>query len=132
LFVGAIKVNCAEFAPVATTFEILGTLGTVGANSGLDADDESEAPLLLMATTLNVYEFPGVRPVIFAALIRSGVNVAVISPGLDLTRYEITREPPSSSGAPILSIADPNIPISTDLIDGDPGGPRGRCHNAVL
>lgn len=57
------------FVPVATTFVIVGALGMVGARVGLDEIDEGDDPLLLMATTVKEYVFPGVRPEIFAALI---------------------------------------------------------------
>jgi hypothetical protein len=83
---GALKLSCAELVPVAITFVMLGVLGMVGARAGAEAIDEGDAPLMLMATTLNVYVFPGVRPVIFAALIWAGVYVAAIAAGLDVTR----------------------------------------------
>lgn len=55
--------------PVATTFVMPGALGIVGASAGAEAIDEGDEPLLLIATTEKEYVLPGVRPVIFAALI---------------------------------------------------------------
>lgn len=50
---GAVNVSCAVLVPVATTFVMVGTLGTVGARVGLDEIDAGDEPLLLMATTVN-------------------------------------------------------------------------------
>lgn len=72
--------------PVAITFVMLGALGIVGASTGVEAKDRAEVPWLLVATAVNEYEIPGVRPVIFAALIWAGMNVAAIAAGLDVTR----------------------------------------------
>jgi hypothetical protein len=83
---GALKLSCAELVPVSITFVILGALGIVGASAGVEAKDGVEVPWLLIATTLNVYVVPGVRPVIFAALIWAGVYVAATAAGLDVTR----------------------------------------------
>ena len=72
--------------PVAITFVMLGTLGIFGARAGVEAIDNAEVPWLLIATAVNEYEVPGVRPVIVAALTWEGVNVAVVAAGLDVTR----------------------------------------------
>lgn len=72
--------------PVATTFVMPGALGIVGASAGAEAIDEGDEPLLLIATTEKEYVLPEVRPVIFAALIWTGVNVAATAAGLDVTR----------------------------------------------
>lgn len=72
--------------PVATTFVMPGALGIVGASAGVEAIDEGDEPLLLIATTEKEYVLPEVRPVIFAALIWTGVNVAATAAGLDVTR----------------------------------------------
>ena len=81
-----LKLSCAELAPVAIAFVMPGALGIVGARVGAEAIDESDGPLMLIATTENEYVIPGVRPVIFAALIWTGVNVAATAAGLDVTR----------------------------------------------
>lgn len=65
---------------------MLGALGIVGARVEAEAIDEGDEPLLLIATTVKEYELPGVRPVIFAALIWAGVYVAATAAGLDVTR----------------------------------------------
>jgi hypothetical protein len=57
-----------------------------GANLGIDAGDEGEAPLLFTATTENEYISPGVSPEILAAFISSGLYAALISPAFDVTR----------------------------------------------
>jgi hypothetical protein len=57
-----------------------------GANLGIDAGDEGEAPLLFTATTENEYIFPGVSPEILASFIWSGLYVALTSPAFDVTR----------------------------------------------
>lgn len=46
--------------------------------------------------------------------------------------YEVTRLPPSVFGAAIVSVAVPNNPIATEVIDGATAGPTGLCHNAVV
>ena len=40
--------------------------------------------------------------------------------------------PPSDFGAVMLSVAVPDFPNTTVLIDGDAGGPIGLCHSAVV
>ena len=40
--------------------------------------------------------------------------------------------PPSDFGAVMLNVAVPDFPDTTDLIDGDAGGPIGLCHSAVV
>ena len=72
--------------PVATTFVIPGTLGIVGASAGVEAIDEGDEPLLLIATTEKEYVLPGIRPVIFAALIWAGAYVAATAAGLEVTK----------------------------------------------
>lgn len=129
---GALKLSCAELVPVAITFVMLGTLGIFGARAGVEAIDKAEEPWLLIATAVNEYEVPGVRPEIVAALTWKGVNVALIAAGLDVTRKEEIREPPSSPGLAMLSVAVPSNPITTEEIDGETGGPSGRCHNDVV
>lgn len=76
--------------------------------------------------------FPGVRPEIFAVVICSGLNVVLISPGLEVTMYEVTLAPPSSVGAPMFSVAVPNSPIATELMDGAVEGPKGLCQKADI
>lgn len=44
----------------------------------------------------------------------------------------MTKAPPSFIGAAMLSVAVPSNPIATDVIDGETGGPSGRCHKAVV
>lgn len=44
----------------------------------------------------------------------------------------MTLAPPSSFGADISSVADPSIPIATEVIIGAKGGPRGLCHSDVV
>ena len=83
---GAVNVNCAVLVPVATTFVMVGALGTVAAMVGLDEIEAGDEPLLLMATTVKEYVTPGLRPVIFAALMWAGVYVAATAAGLDVTR----------------------------------------------
>lgn len=83
---GAVKLSCADSVPVAITFVMLGALGIFGARVGAEAIDEGDEPLLLIATTVKEYVTPGVRPLIFAALIWAGVYVAAIASGLGITR----------------------------------------------
>ena len=40
--------------------------------------------------------------------------------------------PPSDFGAVMLNVAVPAFPTTTDLMDGDAGGPIGLCHSAVV
>jgi len=40
--------------------------------------------------------------------------------------------PPSDFGTVMFSVAVPDFPTTTDLIDGDAGGPSGLCHIAVV
>ena len=44
----------------------------------------------------------------------------------------MTLAPPSSFGAEISSVAVPSTPITTDVIEGATGGPRGLCHSDVV
>lgn len=83
---GAIKLSCAELVPVAITFVITGAPGIVNARAETEAREEGDGPLMLIATTENEYVIPGVRPVIIAALICSGVYVAATATGLEVTR----------------------------------------------
>jgi hypothetical protein len=71
---------------VAIAFVMPGALGIVGERVGAEAIEERDGPLMLIATTENEYVIPGVRPVIFASLICSGVYVAATAAGLDVTR----------------------------------------------
>ena len=41
------------------------------------------------------------------------------------------RAPPSATGGLILSVALPDKPITTDVIDGARGWPKKRCHCSV-
>ena len=50
---GAVNVSCAVLVPVATTFVMVGALGTVGAIVGLDEIEAGDEPLLLTANTVN-------------------------------------------------------------------------------
>jgi hypothetical protein len=42
------------------------------------------------------------------------------------------RAPPSDFGAVMFSVTVPDLPTTTDLIDGDAGGPKGLCQLAVV
>lgn len=66
---GAVNVSCAVLVPVATTFVIVGALGTVGAIVAFEEIEAGDDPLLLIATAEKEYVLPGARPEILAALI---------------------------------------------------------------
>ena len=44
----------------------------------------------------------------------------------------MTLAPPSSCGPEISSVAVPSIPITTDVIMGATGSPKGLCHSDVV
>ena len=77
----------AVVVPVEVAVSIVGASGTVvGVEvvTEFDADDASESPIALWATTVNVYAVVALSPVIEIVPEPACVSVAVIDPGLDV------------------------------------------------
>lgn len=96
LLAGAVHVTAAwVFLGVAVT--AVGAPGTVFGVTAELAADAAEVPAALVAVTLNVYAVPLVRPVTVAVV--APVVVAVRPPGVEVTVYPVSGEPPLLVGA---------------------------------
>jgi len=80
------------------------------------AEDEIEFPFSFVATAVNVYDVPFVKPV----TVTGEVPVAVILPGLDVTVYEVIDFPPVAFEDIATEIAPPDTPpiFVTEVIVG--------------
>jgi len=88
-------------------------VGGIGVTA-LEGDDGWLEPLAVNATTVNVYVTPLVSPLTVIGL---ALPLAVIPPGFDVTVYESTGLPPSSSGAWKLTTANPLL-AAADTFSG--------------
>jgi len=101
----------------------VGTPGIVRGTAALEAADEGLDPASLIATTVNVYGDPFVRPV--TAQVRGpAVQVHVFEPGLDVTVYPVIAAPPIDDGAvqPTTTAESPGDAVTPV---GAPGMVRG-------
>nr|WP_229708425.1 hypothetical protein [Knoellia flava] len=73
-----------------------GVTGAVGVTA-VDATDAEEVPIALVAVTVNVYAVPLLSPMTVQD--RAPVVVQVFPPGLEVTVYPVTEEPPLDVGA---------------------------------
>jgi len=83
--------------PVGAPGRVLGVTVALGS-------DAADVPTPLLAVTVNVYEVPLVSPVRFAIV--SPVVVTVLPPGVAVTVYPVTADPPSPTGSVHDSAAD--------------------------
>ena len=99
---GAVNATVAVVVPVEVAVPIVGAPGAVvGVEvvTEFDADDASEAPIALVATTVNVYAVVALSPVIEIVPEPACVSIAVIDPGLEVAMYDVIVDPPSETGA---------------------------------
>nr|WP_229708421.1 hypothetical protein [Knoellia flava] len=82
--------------PVTVGMALVRTCGTVGITTAL-GDELGEVPIALVAVTVNVYAVPLLSPMTVQA--RAPVVVQVLPPGLEVTVYPVTEEPPVEAGA---------------------------------
>src|SRR5918912_1152678 len=95
---GAVQDTLAAALPAVATTPV-GAPGAVAAPTGVTAFDGVDAgpvPAALEALTVKKYVVPFVNPVT-VALVAGAATVAVSPPGLDVTVYEVTMLPPSTS-----------------------------------
>ena len=84
----------------------------------MDALEARETPVAFFAVTVNVYEVPGVKPVI---VIGEPGPVAVIPPGEEVTVYSVIFVPPLLEGAVNAMEADVLLCTVADTPVGAPG-----------
>ena len=102
-------------------------VGALAADCGVTAEEDDEAtesPISLVATTLNVYEVPLVRPVTtqeeaFAAALH------VNPPGEEVTVKPVSAVPPLFAGAVNETVAAPAVVTDADTDVGAPGSVAG-------
>ena len=92
---GAVKAMLAWAFPAVAT-GLVGAPGTVLGITGPDADEATEFPAALVATTVKVYDSFVVNPVTTKG---EPVPVAVLFPGEDVTVYPVMALPPVEVGA---------------------------------
>ena len=90
------------FPGVADT--LVGAEGTVAGVTDADGDDAGELPTALVATTVNVYDVPFVKPVTVPVLIFPETSV-VNPPGEEVIVYLVIVEPPFDTGAVHVTVA---------------------------
>jgi hypothetical protein len=91
--------------------------------TALEGDDAGPEPTEFVATTVNVYEVPFVKPVTVAE-VTVPVAMPVRPPGEEVTVYELMVEPPLEPGAFQLTAAWP-LPGVAETPVGARGGPSG-------
>ena len=102
-------------------------VGALAADCGVTAEEDDEAtesPISLVATTVNVYGVPLVRPVTtqeeaFAAALH------VNPPGEDTTVKPVSAVPPLFAGAVNETVAAPAVVTAADTDVGAPGSVAG-------
>jgi hypothetical protein len=92
------------------------------------ACDGPPPPAAFVATTVNVYEVPGTRPVTVQDV---PVVVQDAPPGEAVTLYEVICEPPLAVGAVQLTVTAP-IPADAITFVGAPGAPVGATGVTAL
>lgn len=85
--------------------------------TALDRADGAPVPAALVATTLNVYVVPLVRP---AKVIGEAAPVAVAPPGLAVTVYPVIALPPVDTGAVNVTVASAFPALAVPMV-GAPG-----------
>jgi hypothetical protein len=120
LLAGAFQLTVTAPLPAAPTTAVGGPGGPVGVTLA-DGADAADGPTPLLATTVNVYAVPFVRPLTFADnVVPSGV-VAVAPPGLAVTVYDVIGEPPLSAGAAQFTVTAPLPAVAVTAVGAIPG-----------
>ena len=89
--------------------------------TGVDAEEATELPFALVATTVNVYAVPFDNPV---TLMGELAPVTEIFPGLEVTVYPVIALPPVVPGAKNETLADDTPAVATTPV-GEPGTVAG-------
>src|SRR5689334_11689887 len=102
---------------------LVGASGTVAGVTGADGSDGGPSPTAFVATTVNVYAVPFVRP--FTCALVAAPSTSTVTPsGADVIAYPVIGEPPSLAGADHITVALESAAIATTLV-GAAGGPSG-------
>jgi hypothetical protein len=105
-----------------------------------DADPAGELPVLSLATVVNVYAVPAVRPVITHDP-DPPVTVHVLPPGDAVTTYEVGVGPPTGAVTVIVACSSPTRTVATPGVFGvvlarivlaADADPAGELPDAVL
>jgi hypothetical protein len=94
--VGAVVVGGTVVGGTVVGAEVVGGTGAVGVTAD-DAAEGAEVPAVFVATTVNVYAVPSVRPVMVAVV--PGAGTKRVWPPDEVTVYDVTGVPPSMAGA---------------------------------
>jgi hypothetical protein len=117
---GAVQMTEADLlSAVAAT--CVGALGRSSGSTALDGVDVGPTPRTFMAATTKVYVVPLVSPLTVHVV--APVVVQVFPPGVAVTVYLVTGEPPLF-GAVHTTLADP-LPAVATTLDGGPGTVEG-------
>jgi len=120
-FTGGVKEIVASAFPTATVNEV-GGLGTVEGVAGADATDSADVPMPFVATALNMYSTPLVKPLIeqvrVAALVIH-VPDATLPNVYAVTVYPLIAEPFVLTGASQDTVAEVLDATAVTLIGGD-------------
>jgi ethanolamine utilization microcompartment shell protein EutS len=84
----------------------VGAPGAADGTIGFDGSDAAPVPDLFVATTLNVYAVPLVRPVI--GHVNKPVVVQNLFPGVAVTLYPVIAAPPSETGVVQVIVERPD------------------------
>jgi hypothetical protein len=120
-FAGAVKEIVASVFPTATVNEV-GGFGTVDGVAGADATDSAEVPMPFVATALNMYSTPLVKPLIEQVVVAESVMHvpdATLPNVYAVTVYPVMAEPFVLIGASQDTVADAFDAIAVTLIGGD-------------
>ena len=120
--VGAVQLRMAE-PPAAVAITPVEADGRVTAVIWFDADDATLGPMVLVATTVNVYLVPSVSPDTVVASVEPP-TVVVSPPGLDVAVYPVMPLPPLEAGADHTTAAE-RLPAVAVTLRGDPGTVAG-------
>jgi hypothetical protein len=128
-FAGAVKEIVASVFPTATVNEV-GGFGTVDGVAGADATDSAEVPMPFVATALNMYSTPLVKPLIEQVVVAESVMHvpdATLPNVYAVTVYPVMAEPFVLIGASQDTVADAFDAIAVTLI-----GTEGAAFTATL
>jgi hypothetical protein len=102
---GAVQLTVALALPLVTTTAV-GASATASGTTEFDADELDEEPTELVATTLNVYDSPFVRPATVQYVVNRLDDVQVAPPGVEVAVYPEIVAPPLLAGAFHFTSAD--------------------------
>jgi len=120
-FTGAVKEIVASVFPTATVKEV-GGFGTVEGVAEADATDSADVPRLFVATALNMYSTPLVKPLIEQVVVAElvvHVPDAMLPNVYAVAVYPVMAEPFVLTGASQDTVADTFPAIAVTLIGGD-------------